>query len=101
MLLSRTYGASLKKLAPWRHGKVSKKLLGLFKVRPEVIRTKYLNDLPVAMHEYGHLLEKEAAYLTVHSVLHLLGYDHVDEAGDKERMRERENEIMREMGYIS
>ena len=35
------------------------------------------------------------SYLTVHSVLHLLGYDHVDEGEDKRRMRAREKEIMR------
>ena len=43
--------------------------------------------------------ERETAYLTVHSVLHLLGYDHIDEAKDKKLMREREKAIMREMGY--
>lgn len=37
----------------------------------------------------------EVSYLTVHSVLHLLGYDHVDEGEDKRRMRAREKEIMR------
>jgi len=46
--------------------------------------------------EYGQSLERETAYLTVHSVLHLLGYDHVDEAGEKKMMREREIEIMGE-----
>jgi len=49
-------------------------------------------------HDYGHAREREAAYLTVHSVLHLLGYDHVDEAEGKRRMRVREDAIMRGMG---
>ncbi|GHV04831.1 endoribonuclease YbeY [Clostridia bacterium] len=40
--------------------------------------------------EYGHSLEREAAFLTVHSTLHLLGYDHEDEReGDVMRLRER------------
>lgn len=44
--------------------------------------------------EYGHSLSREAAYLTVHSVLHLLGYDHLDEGEMKKQMRRREEEIM-------
>ena len=47
---------------------------------------------------YGLLPEHEAAYLTVHSVLHLLGYDHIDSAEMKRIMRRREKEIMRELG---
>ena len=34
--------------------------------------------------EFGHSLEREVAYLTIHSVLHLLGYDHIDEHEEKE-----------------
>ena len=44
--------------------------------------------------EYGHGYEREIMYLTVHSVLHLLGYDHVDEGEWKRQMRQREKEIM-------
>ena len=44
--------------------------------------------------EFGHGFEREICYLTVHSVLHLLGYDHVDEGEMKEQMRKREKEIM-------
>lgn len=44
--------------------------------------------------EYGHGFERELMYLTVHSALHLLGYDHVDEGADKRLMRSREKEIM-------
>ena len=40
--------------------------------------------------EYGHGAEREAAYLAVHSVLHLLGYDHLDEGPMKAQMRDRE-----------
>jgi len=49
--------------------------------------------------EYGRLLDKETAFLTVHSVLHLLGYDHVAQAGDRRKMREHEKKIMHDMGY--
>ena len=48
--------------------------------------------------EYGHSNRRELAYLTVHSVLHLLGYDHVDEGPMKARMREREEAILGELG---
>ena len=44
--------------------------------------------------EYGHSRRRELAYLTAHSVLHLLGYDHLDEGEEKARMREREEKIM-------
>ena len=44
--------------------------------------------------EYGHGFERELSYLTVHSVLHLLGYDHLDEGPRKRRMRAREKAIM-------
>jgi probable rRNA maturation factor len=49
--------------------------------------------------EYGQSRERETAYLVIHSVLHLLGYDHVDEAAEKRRMRKREEEILTEIGY--
>ena len=44
--------------------------------------------------EYGHGFEREIQYLTVHSVLHLLGYDHMDEGEQKRQMRSREKAIM-------
>lgn len=44
--------------------------------------------------EFGHGFEREICYLTVHSVLHLLGYDHIDEGEMKAQMRAREKEIM-------
>lgn len=43
--------------------------------------------------EYNHSFEREACYLVVHSVLHLLGYDHMEE-DDKRIMRKREEEIL-------
>ena len=48
--------------------------------------------------EFGHSLEREICYLTVHSVLHLLGYDHLDEGPMKAQMREREEAILSELG---
>ena len=48
--------------------------------------------------EYGHPRSRELAYLAVHSTLHLLGYDHLDEGPQKARMRRREEAIMRELG---
>ena len=44
--------------------------------------------------EFGHGFEREIQDLTVHSILHLLGYDHVDEGEKKRQMREREKMIM-------
>ncbi len=44
--------------------------------------------------EFGHGFEREIMYLSVHSVLHLLGYDHLDEGPMKKQMREREKLIM-------
>ena len=61
----------------------------------------YLGDMMISVprceqqgEEFGHGYERELMYLTVHSVLHLLGYDHVDEGEMKRRMRQREKEIM-------
>ena len=48
--------------------------------------------------EYGHSLERELCYLAVHSVLHLLGYDHLDEGPMKRQMRAREEAILGELG---
>lgn len=48
--------------------------------------------------EYGHANRRELAYLAVHSVLHLLGYDHLDEGPMKAQMREREEAIMSVLG---
>ncbi len=43
--------------------------------------------------EFGHSVKREVGYLTIHSVLHLLGYDHLDEGPQKRQMREREEAI--------
>ena len=43
--------------------------------------------------EYGHSMRREIGYLTIHSVLHLLGYDHMDDGPEKAKMRAREEKI--------
>ena len=48
--------------------------------------------------EYGHSLERGICYLAVHSVLHLLGYDHLDEGPMKQQMRAREEAILGRLG---
>ena len=48
--------------------------------------------------EYGHSFERETAFLTVHSMLHLLGYDHELGEEDDAEMRRKQNEILDGMG---
>ena len=43
--------------------------------------------------EFGHSIRREVGYLTIHSMLHLLGYDHLDEGEQKRKMRAREEAI--------
>ena len=61
----------------------------------------YLGDIMINLkrceeqgEEFGHGFDREIQYLTVHSMLHLLGYDHVDEGEMKKQMRAREKAIM-------
>jgi len=57
-------------------------------------------SLPTALRqgeEYGHGLRREVAYLTAHGVLHLLGYDHQDEAG-RALMRQKEEAALARLG---
>ena len=51
------------------------------------------HPLPLQAEEFGHSENREFTYLFVHSVLHLLGYDHMDE-NERRDMRNRENEIL-------
>ena len=43
--------------------------------------------------EFGHSTRREVGYLTIHSMLHLLGYDHLDEGPEKQKMRTKEEQI--------
>lgn len=47
--------------------------------------------------EFGHGVKREIGYLTVHSILHLLGYDHLDEGPMKQQMRRQEETIMAQL----
>ena len=47
---------------------------------------------------YGHGLDREVGYLTAHSMLHLLGYDHEQGGIDRVRMREKEEQVMTQLG---
>lgn len=65
---------------------------------------KILGDIVISMEKareqaelYGHSFSREVGYLTAHSMLHLLGYDHIDPL-DKVRMREREETVMEQLG---
>lgn len=48
--------------------------------------------------EYGHSFEREVAFLTVHSMLHLLGYDHETGEADEAEMRAKQREVMDLLG---
>lgn len=63
-----------------------------------------LGDIAISMdkvleqaQEYGHSIERELAFLVVHGMLHLLGYDHIEEE-DRVLMRSREEVILNDLG---
>lgn len=77
---------------------------GVFDINPEN-GAYMLGDIVLSMpraydqaDQFGHTLQREVGYLTVHSMLHLLGYDHVDGGMEAVRMREREEAIMTSIG---
>lgn len=76
---------------------------GVYDVNPET-GAKMLGDVVLSVEKaveqaeiYGHGLQREIGYLTAHSVLHLLGYDHI-EPMDRVRMREKEELVMEQLG---
>lgn len=69
---------------------------------------KVLGDIVISMEHaveqaerYSHSLEREVGYLTAHSMLHLLGYDHEKGGIEKVHMREKEEQVMTELGLPS
>ena len=48
--------------------------------------------------EFGHSTRREVGYLTIHSILHLLGYDHVQGGIEAVHMREKEEKVMTSLG---
>lgn len=66
---------------------------------------KMLGDIVISVehavaqaNEYGHSFEREMAYLTTHSMLHLLGYDHVNGGLEAVHMREKEETVLTQLG---
>lgn len=77
---------------------------GVYDINQET-GAKLLGDVVISIetavrqaYVYGHSLEREVGFLTVHSMLHLLGYDHETSALDAAIMREKEEEILSEIG---
>lgn len=78
---------------------------GVYDTNPET-GAKMLGDIVISVEtankqsiEYNHPFQREMAFLTVHSMLHLLGYDHVNGGIEAVRMREKEQLIMQKLGY--
>lgn len=68
---------------------------------------KLLGDIVISLEKaeeqaqkYGHNLQKEVAHLTVHGILHLLGYSHEKGGIEKVKMRDREKLVMAKMGFV-
>lgn len=72
---------------------------------PEDATYLYVGDMALSLErarkqaeEYGHTYEREVAFLTAHSVLHCLGYDHVDGPEQEKEMFTRQEAILQGMG---
>ena len=77
---------------------------GVYDINPET-GAKLLGDIVISLehavaqaYAYEHTLQREVAFLTVHSMLHLLGYDHVNGGLERVRMREKEEEVLTKLG---
>ena len=77
---------------------------GVYDINPET-NAMLLGDIVISLEHalyqadlYGHGIEREMAFLTVHSMLHLLGYDHVNGGIEQATMREKEEKILEQLG---
>lgn len=77
---------------------------GIWDINPDT-GCKELGDIVLSVEhavaqakEFGHTFQREMGYLTVHSMLHLLGYDHVNGGLEKAIMREKEEEALGRLG---
>lgn len=77
---------------------------GIYDTNPEN-NYKMLGDIVISVEHavkqadlYCHSLDREIGYLTVHSMLHLLGYDHIDNGLEKVRMRTKEETVLKLLG---
>lgn len=77
---------------------------GVYDLNPET-GNRMLGDVVLSVEraaeqaeEFGHSFQREVGYLTVHSMLHLLGYDHVNGGLEAVRMREKEETVMKTVG---
>ncbi len=77
---------------------------GIYDTNPET-GNKMLGDVVISIDHalkqadlFGHGLRREIGYLTVHSMLHLLGYDHVNGGMEKTVMREKEESVLKKLG---
>ena len=79
---------------------------GVYDINPEN-GAKMLGDIVISVDHavqqaelYGHSLQREIAFLTVHSMLHLLGYDHVDSKLEEMKMREKQELVLTKLGLV-
>lgn len=77
---------------------------GVYDTNPET-GFKMLGDIVISVthakmqaREYDHTIQREIAFLTVHSMLHLLGYDHVNGGVEEMHMREKEETVLSKLG---
>ena len=78
---------------------------GVYDINPET-GAKMLGDIVISVetaqkqaNDYNHPFQREMAFLTAHSMLHLLGYDHENGGIDAMRMQEKEEVVMHLLGY--
>ena len=79
---------------------------GVYDTNPEN-GAKMLGDIVISIDHavkqaeaYGHTLQREMAFLTVHSMLHLLGYDHINGGLEQMKMREKEELVLAKLGVV-